>query len=148
MPDVKRGTQLTRLIGLHLSVGSLIFPVVLARIGWRAMHSVLQEPSSDPPPMRLVARATHWALYTLLTSFPLMGWATALSKGWQVSLFGIIPFPLLSPAGAPLGHEMGDIHQVLSWVLIAVVAIHVLAALFHRFIVKDDTLRRMLPARR
>lgn len=148
MPDVKRGMQPIGLIGLHLSVGSLIVLVVLARLGWRATHPAPEEPNSLPAILRLAARATHWALYTLLIAFPLMGWANASSRGWSVSLFGIIPLPPLSPTGSSIGHEMGDVHKVFAWVLIAVVAIHVLAALFHHFVIRDDTLRRMLPVRK
>lgn len=148
MPDVKRGTQPIGLISLHLSVGSLIVLLVLARLVWRATHPAPPEPSSLPPVFKFAARATHWALYALLIAFPLMGWANASSRGWQVSLFGVIPLPPLTTKGSLIGHEMGDVHQVFAWVLIAVVALHVSAALFHHFVIKDDTLRRMLPARK
>lgn len=148
MPDVKRDTQPIGLISLHLSIGSLIVLIVLVRLVWRTTHPVPEEPTARAPALRLAARVTHWLLYSLLIAFPLMGWANASSRGWQVSLFGLVPLPPLSPTGSPLGHEMGDIHQIFAWVLIAVVALHVAAALFHHFVIKDDTLRRMLPAQK
>jgi cytochrome b561 len=64
-----------------------------------------------------------------------------------VSLFGVLPLPPLSAKGSPFGHAFGDLHKPTVWVLIAVVALHVAGALYHHFILKDDTLRRMLPER-
>jgi cytochrome b561 len=148
MPDVHKDTQPFGLISLHLSIGSLIVLVVLIRLVWRLTHTVPPESTTLPPPLQTAARATHWLLYALLVAFPLMGWANASSRGWEVSLFGLIPLPPLSPTGSVLGHEMGDIHQVFAWVLLVAVGLHVSAALFHHFIIKDDTLRRMLPRRR
>jgi cytochrome b561 len=48
----------------------------------------------------------------------------------------------------PIGHSMGDWHQVCAWILLPLVATHVFAALFHHFILRVSTLRRMLPSRR
>lgn len=96
------------------------------------------------PLLNWIARTTHWLLYLLLIAFPLMGWANASSRGWPVSLFGVVPLPALSSKGSQLGHTLGDMHQLFAWVLIAMVALHVAAALYHHFIIKDDTLRRML----
>jgi cytochrome b561 len=148
MPDVHKDTKPIGLISLHLSIGSLIVLVVLIRLAWRLTHPAPPEPSALPPMFQAAARATHWLLYALLVAFPLMGWANASSRGWQVSLFGLVPLPPLSPTGSILGHQMGDVHQVFAWVLLAAVGLHISAALFHHFIIKDDTLRRMLPRRR
>jgi cytochrome b561 len=41
--------------------------------------------------------------------------------------------------------EFGELHSPLVWVLLALIALHVAGALYHHVIVKDDTLRRMLP---
>ena len=145
MPDVHRDTKPIGLISLHLSIGALIVLIVLARLAWRLTHPAPPESTTLPPLLRFAARATHGLLYTLLIAFPLMGWANASSRGWQVSLFGVVPLPPLSHAGSALGHQMGGLHQVFAWVLIAMIALHVCGALFHQFILRDDTLRRMLP---
>jgi cytochrome b561 len=96
----------------------------------------------------MIARLTHGFLYLLLIALPLMGWANASSRGWPVALAGLIPLPSLSPVGSPVGHALGDWHQVFAWVLLVLIGLHVVAALFHHFILRDGTLRRMLPAAR
>jgi cytochrome b561 len=72
-----------------------------------------------------------------------MGWINASSRGWHVTLFGAIPLPALSPTGSPLGHEMGDLHQVLAWGLLGLIGLHLAGALYHHLILRDGVLRRM-----
>jgi cytochrome b561 len=148
MPDVHRDTRPVGLIAWHLGVGTTILLLVILRLLWRGTHPAPSEPTTLPPFLRLVARMTHWVLYGLLLLLPLLGWGNASSRGWTVDLLGVVPLPPLSPNGSPIGHSMGDWHQVCAWILLALVAAHVLAALFHHFILRDSTLRRMLPARR
>lgn len=146
MPDVHRDTKPVGLIAWHLGVGMAILLLVLVRCLWRSTHAVPPEPTTLPLALRALARYTHWALYALLIAVPLMGWANASSRGWPVSLFAAIPMPPLSPTGSPTGHALGDWHRNFAWVLLALVALHVSAALFHHFILRDRTLIRMLPS--
>jgi cytochrome b561 len=60
-------------------------------------------------------------------------------------LLGVVPYPALSEPGSAFGHKMGGVHGTLAWVLFALIGLHVVAALFHRFVLKDDVLQRMLP---
>jgi cytochrome b561 len=130
----------------NLSIGALIVLLLVLRLLWRWTHPGPPEPRTVPP-LQWAARATHWLLYALLVAFPLLGWANASSHGWAVSLFGIVPLPPLSPQGSRLGQAFGDAHKLTAWVLIAMVSLHVAGALYRHFIVGDDTLRRMMPAR-
>jgi cytochrome b561 len=148
MPDVHRDTKPTGLIAWHLSVGLLVVLLVIVRVLWRTSRPAPSELKDVPPFLTVIARLTHWLLYLLLIALPLMGWANASSRGWTVALAGLIPLPPLSPAGSPIGHALGDWHQIFAWVLLALVGLHAVAALFHHFILRDGTLRRMLPASR
>jgi cytochrome b561 len=142
MPAIHRGTQPVGLITWHLEIGTVIIAVMLVRIVWRLLR---REPEvvETTPSMRLVARLTHGLLYALLIVQPVMGWINASSRGWHVTLFGVIPLPALSPTGSPLGHEMGDLHQVLAWGLLGLIGLHLAGALYHHFILRDGVLRRM-----
>jgi cytochrome b561 len=62
-----------------------------------------------------------------------------------VRLFGFIPLPALAAKGTAWAHSAGDVHDVLLYVLLALIALHVLAALYHHVLRRDDVLRRMLP---
>ena len=143
MPDIHKGTQPVGLIAWHLGVGSTLIAVIVIRVIWRLTH--WPTPDELPPLLSVVSRITHFLLYAALVVVPLLGWINASSRGWTVRLLGVVPYPSLSEPGSAFGHEMGDVHGVLAWVLFALIALHVAAALFHRFILKDHVLQRMLP---
>lgn len=145
MPDIGRGTQPIGLVAWHLSVGTLILAVMVIRLGWRLSHPVPPPPSDLHPALRALSRGTHYLLYLILFVLPLLGWASASSRGWPIRLLGNVPLPKLAPTGWPVGHVVGDIHATLAIVLLAVVALHVAGALYHAFVLKDGTVRRMLP---
>ena len=142
MPEIHRGTQPVGLITWHLEIGTAIIAVMLVRIVWRLLR---REPDvvEATPSMRIVSRLTHALLYLLLIVQPVMGWINASSRGWHVTLFGVIPLPALSTTGSPLGHEMGDLHQVLAWGILGLVGLHLAGALYHHFVLRDGVLRRM-----
>jgi cytochrome b561 len=143
MPGVHRDTQPLGLIGWHLVVGATLIAAMAVRIVWRVTHK--PPPHALPLVLSAVSRATHFLLYTLLIAVPLLGWANASSRGWVVGWIGMLRLPALTPTGSPFGHAMGDVHGELAWVLFALICMHVAAALFHRFVLKDRVLQRMIP---
>ncbi|TDY20212.1 cytochrome b561 [Paraburkholderia sp. BL6665CI2N2] len=143
MPDVHRDTQPVNLIAWHLGVGATLVAVMAIRVVWRLTHR--PTPDQLPPLLSVVSRITHVLLYAALVLVPLLGWINASSRGWSVRLLGVVPYPALSEPGSALGHEMGDVHGILAWVLLALIGLHVVAALFHHLVLKDHVLQRMLP---
>ncbi|ASL41913.1 hypothetical protein bAD24_I00395 [Burkholderia sp. AD24] len=143
MPDVHKDTRPDGLIAWHLGVGATLIAVVVLRIVWRFTHR--PAPAALSPVLSVVSHITHGLLYVALVVVPVLGWANASSRGWSVRLLGLLPYPAIAQTGSPVGHAMGDIHRVLAWVLFALIALHVAAALFHRFVLRDRILQRMLP---
>jgi len=146
MPDIRRDTLPEGLVAWHLSLGTAILFVMLVRLLWRALHPA--PPSQGPDLLARLSRLGHAGLYVLLFAVPILGWINASSRGYAVSLFGAITLPPLSATGSSTGHEAGDIHSFLAWALLALVGVHVLAALYHHFVLRDDTLSRMRPGGR
>ena len=118
---------------------------VLVRISWRLRHSAPGAIATEPRWLRLGARMTHGTLYVLLLIVPLLGWAAASARGWQVSLLPRLILPALLPRGSKSGFLAGDVHAFLAYALLAIVALHIAAALYHRIILHDQVLARMLP---
>jgi cytochrome b561 len=145
MPDIGPHTKLGRLISLHLTVGALIALAVLVRVSWRLRHSAPDAIATEPRWVRVGARVTHATLYVLLLIVPLLGWAAASARGWRASLLPRLALPALLPRGSKSGFLAGDVHTFLAYTLLAIVALHIGAALYHRFILHDQVLARMLP---
>jgi cytochrome b561 len=142
MPEIHKDTRPDGEIGWHLTVGVLIVLLVAARVVWRAVRPATGT-DSDRGGMQRLAAATHILLYLLMIIVPVLGWAHAGSRDWAVGI-GPLQLPRLMPAGSKLGHAMGDIHGDLAVVLALVIGLHAAAGLYHHFIRKDDTLRRMM----
>jgi cytochrome b561 len=142
MPEIHRGTQPLGLIAWHLEIGTATIAVMIVRVVWRFLR---REPRvvDGTPFLRQVARLTHGLLYVLLVIEPVLGWVNASSRGWSVTLFGLIPLPPLSATGSSLGHAMGDVHQLVAWGLLGLVGLHIAGALYHHFLLRDGVLRRM-----
>lgn len=147
MPDIHRDTKPEGLISLHLSVGAMILVVVILRFFWRFGHPVPLIRDQAPLWRQRGAQATHALLYLLLLLVPVMGWANASYHGWTIDLFGLVRLPRILPTGAPLGHQLGDVHTVASYVLLGLVGLHVAAVLYHQFWLRDRIMSRMLGGR-
>lgn len=141
MPGIHRGTQPVGLIVVHLDLGAFIIGIMILRVLWRFVRKEpdVVEGSSFT---RGVAYLTHGLLYLLLIAQPLMGWANASSRGWKITLFGV-DLPPLAPTGSAIGHKLGDVHGALAWVMLGLIGLHVAAALYHHFLLRDGVLRRM-----
>ncbi|WP_050470711.1 cytochrome b [Herbaspirillum chlorophenolicum] len=146
MPDVDDLQSPEGSVSLHISVGLLILLVMLARLVWR-----LISPAPKPLHTRvtltvIAAKFVHGGLYLLLAISPILGWMNAAERGWNLSFFGLMQLPVIFPANSDLLATIGDWHIASVWALLALIGLHVCAALYHQIILKDGTLTRMLPS--
>ena len=145
MPDIRRGEQPGSAISVHISIGVTIMVLIVVRFVWRLTHPVAPE-STLPVWQRLSSELVHWLLYLVVLLTTLTGWIFASYRGWRVELYGLLPLPHLVAQGSSLGHQLGDLHAALTWVLLGLVGIHIAAALAHLFVYKDRVMQRMLPS--
>ena len=133
-------------INLHKSVGLGILVLTLGRIGWRVANPAIALPSRLPVWQRLVARVTHVLFYVVLIVIPLTGWAASSATGRDIAWFGLFNWPPLPIGG---GRETAgllmDVHGLVVKGLYVLIALHVLGALKHHFIDRDNVLHRMIP---
>ncbi|ULU23741.1 cytochrome b [Dyella terrae] len=97
--------------------------------------------------IRFAAGSTHLALYVLLLIQPLLGWVLSNAQGKPVHFFGLT-LPAIVASDEDLADSLTDWHQGVAWLLLALITLHVAAALWHHFMLRDRTLRLMLPGRR
>jgi cytochrome b561 len=144
--ELPEGSQrAAQLLDLHKSIGMLVLILALVRIAWKILNRSQPAPIGDVAWQRKAAAAGHGMLYLLILLQPLTGWIMASAGDSPVSLFGWVSFPALVGPGKDLHETMEGVHEFLFWLTVAVAAAHAAVALFHHWVLKDDTLRRMLP---
>jgi cytochrome b561 len=143
MPHIGRNTKDEGLVAWHFSIGSAILLFIVIRFLWRLSHPVPLIPTD--PLSDFLAKLVHWGLYLLVFVMTMLGWAATSARGWDVKLFGVLTLPALAPNGSRWGHEAGDIHNVLVYVLLGFIVVHIGAALYHRFFLRDQIFQRMMP---
>jgi len=142
------------LFQLHKSIGITVLLLSFARLGWRLVIPPPALPEGMRPLDRLLARAVHWAFYGIMIGMPLTGWIIVSVSPLNIPtlLWHAVPWPHL-----PWLHELpmtdrkavgtvtGSVHMYLAVSLIALIVLHVGAALKHQWIDRDGLLGRMVP---
>lgn len=127
---------------LHKSVGVTILALVLIRILWRLTHKPPALLSTYKAWERKLAHGAHHLLYLLMFAMPLTGLLMALNSKWGVMWFGI---DLLGGTdNKPMRDLFKEAHEIVGAILLLLVIVHILGALKHKFIDKDETMKRML----
>lgn len=142
----ERGSQLrTFVVQTHFWVGIVVLAMAFFRIAERHRHT----PPAITPPLegilRTAATLSHYLLYAFLFVQPLLGLSTVLIEK------GSLPIPLthlLIPSPFPVSEDFAesleDIHKLLGTIFYYVIGLHVVAAIWHHFVRKDNTLKRMV----
>jgi cytochrome b561 len=147
MTDLAISPQRLRIYNYHKWIGVTVLALALVRLTWRLTHRAPELPVMAPW-QRLAARFGHGLLYILMLAVPLAGWIYSNASGYPVVYLGIVPLPDLVERNKELADAWVQVHGSLAMTLAVVIALHVLAALQHQFIIRDDTMRRMLRWRR
>ncbi|GAO38779.1 putative cytochrome b561 [Sphingomonas changbaiensis NBRC 104936] len=144
--DMERGPARSELFTWHKTVGATILVLSLIRLAWRLMHKPPPFPESLPRWERIAAVWNHRAFYLLLIALPLTGLAT-ISAGHSgvTKLAGGVSLPLIPGLPVSAGDGLGTTHMLLVFVTIALVVLHVGAALKHQFIDHARASGRMPP---
>lgn len=145
MPSIGRDTVLEPLITRHFSLGVMILVVMAIRLVLRLRHPVPLDTPGLAAWERWSAYATHRLFYLILLVGPFLGWASASAHSLSVNVFGLIPLPSIAAPKVHWALTAGDVHAYMMWALLALIGLHVAAALYHHFFRHDDVLQRMLP---
>jgi cytochrome b561 len=144
MPGIHRGMTPGSAMTLHISIGMTVLVLIALRLAWRLRHPVASA-SYLPAWQRVSTEALHWLLYAAMLLTTITGWCYASARGWTIYLFGLVPLPRLVAEGSALGRNLGELHGTLTWVLLVLVGLHVLAAFVHLLVYRDRVMYRMLP---
>lgn len=147
LEDIPRNTPARAFyVNLHKSFGILTLVLVLIRFGWRATHKPPPLPSHMPRWESAAAIWSHRLLYACMLLQPLSGYLGSSFNRFGIKFFGI-PLPNWGWEDKALRTIFNEIHGVVAVLLLVLIAVHVLAALKHLFLDRDQVFQRMLPAR-
>lgn len=131
----------------HFMLGLSVLLLVLVRIVARFVAPAPPIVPVPPAWQQLLAKLVHLALYLLMLGMPIAGWLILSAEGEPVPFFGL-ELPALVAKSKDLAETIENLHETVGQIGYFLIGAHALAALFHHYIVRDNTLRRMLPGAR
>ncbi len=127
----------------HKTIGVIVLLLITARLIYRLTKGAPPSDRSLPPALIGVSHLTHWLMYLLLIAIPVAGYLGTSYYG-ALSPFGI-PLPVVTAKDEKFAEQVFEVHELMAFALLALIALHIGAAIYHRFVRKDRIVERMLP---
>ena len=115
---------------LHKSLGLLTAAFILARVGWRLRHPAPRLAGTTPPWQVAAAKISHLALYACMVFMPLTGYLGSVFNKYGIKFFGL-PVPHWAWEDPQIREIFVTAHHWIANLLIALIVVHVVAALYH-----------------
>lgn len=143
-----RGSEPRELIKhWHFALGMAVFVLVWLRLLGRLVFPTPPIRPQPPGWQHALAAAMHLALYALMIGLPLLGWLI-LSAGDKTQIFTWLTLPSLVAPNRELAGQLKEIHEWLGVAGYWLIGLHAAAGVAHHYVLRDNTLVRMLPAGR
>lgn len=141
----EKGTETRELMkSMHYMLGLAVLLTVIIRLFFRFTTKV---PSIQPAPhwiLKALGAWMHVVLYAMMLGMPIAGWLMLSAAGEPIPFYGL-ELPALIAENEPLSDQIKDVHKTIGTAAYYLIAAHALAGLYHHYIRRDDTLRRILP---
>ena len=147
LEGVARGTpERTIYVNLHKSTGLIIALLILIRLYWRLTHPAPPLPPSMPTWERHAAKWSHLLLYACMLVMPLSGYIASNFSKYGVNFFNAVKLAPWGVDDKQIYAFFNTTHMITSYLFVALIAAHVLAALRHLGM-RDRIFSRMWPQR-
>jgi cytochrome b561 len=141
----RKTPERTVYVNYHKSTGMLIGLLILVRIAWRLKHRPPPLPASMPTWERRAARANHVLLYACMIIMPVAGYTASNFSKFGVKFFNVVALPPWGVDDRAIYAFFNGLHVATSYVFVALIALHLVAAFKHTIFPRHAILRRMLP---
>ncbi|WP_315709652.1 cytochrome b561 [Brenneria uluponensis] len=141
------GSARALMSSIHYSCGVSVWVLMIGRMLLRFIHPT---PEITPKPERIISiasHAVHGLLYLIFLALPVFGVMTMYFRGIDWTIFGV-SMPIAAVPNYDLKETMEGIHEVIANAGYFVIGLHAAASLYHHYIVRDNTLLRMMPGKK
>jgi cytochrome b561 len=130
---------------IHADIGYLVLLLTVVRLLWRGINPTPALPGGTPRWQRIAAQISHGALYAGTIVVVMLGWAhSGAHKPDYADWFGLFRVPQFTSPDKATADFFEDRHIYAAYVLLALIAIHFAAALWHHFVKRDRVTARMI----
>jgi cytochrome b561 len=143
-PGLEQGS-IDVLFVLHKGLGVMLLLVVVARVLWRLTHSAPTMSEAIPERERRIATVMHGVIYGVLVVVAGSGYVRVVGGGFPIEMMDVLGLPTLLPLMPEVAEWASLVHRFSTFLLVALVSIHVAEVLRHHLVVQDATLARMWP---
>lgn len=144
MSSMEPAPEKFELYGMHKAFGVTVFMLIILRILWRLTNSTVKAAEGVPAILQLAAKAGHLLLYVFMLTMPISGVLMSRFGGYDISVFNIFTIPAAAEKNMELAGLFHSTHGYAAWGFVILIVTHILAAFYHHFIRKDNTLIRMI----
>lgn len=130
---------------LHRSIGVIVVSLMVLRLLWRLANPKVEPIATHKNWERKLAHLTHGLMYLLMLLLAVSGYMITTAKGQPLNVFDWFSIPAISFDIEYQEDIAGDLHEIFAWSLIGLATLHIVGALKHHFVDRDNTLKRMLP---
>jgi cytochrome b561 len=141
-------------VALHISSGISALVLTAIRFAWRLMHPPPPFPLEMAPWERATAHAAHWFIYFMMFAMPMTGWAIisahAPKPAGAARIWGLFRLPAIrsissldDPVQKSVHDSFVEIHSIGGWIFVALLVLHIGAALKHQFYDRQAEFARM-----
>lgn len=143
MSDMPRGEEKSALIRLHASSGVLAFLLLAIRFIWKLINET-PAPVSEIGWQIMLSKLVHFGLYAVVAAQVITGSLSLMTVGWDVPFYGLFSIPTPYERDMELHHFWEELHETSWYIFASLLALHIMATLFHQLIAKKNLLKRML----
>ncbi len=112
-------------------MGLTVAMLIILRVAWRLTHKAPPLPDTVPKWQQRAAGLTHGALYVVMLAMPITGYLQSMYSKYDTMFWGIV-LPRMAEADKLVREQFTEIHEILAFLFIGLIALHILAAIKHR----------------
>lgn len=131
------------LLEIHKSLGLTALVLIIIRVAYRLFKGAPPYRDALDPLTHVASHLAHAALYVLMLVMPLSGYIFSAAGGYSLPWFGLFQWPRVLPRDKSLSQWGEWIHDKAAWIVIGVVALHIVAVIWHVTVKRDGVLARM-----